>query len=188
MNIKNVAIIGAGTMGSAIAEVVATKGFQVKLVDVTEEILKKAAERIRGELKSSYDKGYIKENIENIMDRIKTTTDLAEAVRDADIVIEAVPEIMDLKKKVFSEIEKYSPEHTIFATNTSSLSITDIATATRKPEKVIGMHFFNPPKILKLLEIVWGEKTSQETVKIAEEFAKEIERIMCTLRKTFRGS
>ncbi|MEM3577901.1 MAG: 3-hydroxyacyl-CoA dehydrogenase/enoyl-CoA hydratase family protein [Candidatus Bathyarchaeia archaeon] len=187
MNIKNVAIVGAGTMGSAIAEVVATKGFQVKLVDVNEEILKKAVERIRGELKSSYDKGYIKENIEDIMNRIKTTTDLAEAVKDADIVIEAVPEIMDLKKKVFSEIEKHSPAHAIFATNTSSLSITEIATATKKPEKVIGMHFFNPPKILKLLEIVWGEKTSQETVKIVEDFAKEIERIIVHVKKDVPG-
>ncbi|MEM3578593.1 MAG: 3-hydroxyacyl-CoA dehydrogenase NAD-binding domain-containing protein [Candidatus Bathyarchaeia archaeon] len=187
MSIKNVAVVGAGTMGSAIAEVVATKGFNVKLVDVNDEILKKAVEKIRGELKSSYDKGYIKENIENILNRIKTTVDLAEAVKDADLVIEAVPEIMDLKKKVFSEIEKHSPKHTIFATNTSSLSITEIATAIKKPEKLIGMHFFNPPKILKLLEIVWGEKTSQETIKIAEDFAKEIERIIVHVKKDVPG-
>lgn len=187
MKVKNVAVVGAGTMGSAIAEVVATKGFHVKLVDVSEEILKKALERIRNELKSSYEKGYVTENIEDIMNRIEAKVNLAEAVKDVDIIIEAVPEIMELKKKVFSEVDKYAPEHAIFATNTSSLSITELATAVRKPEKIIGMHFFNPPKILKLLEIVWGEKTSQETVKIAEEFAKAIERIIVHVKRDVPG-
>jgi len=187
LKVKTVAIIGAGTMGSAIAEVVATKGFHVKMVDVSEEILKRSLERIRGELKSSYEKGYITENIDEIMKRIEVTVNMAEAVKDADIIIEAVPEIMELKKKVFSEAEKYAPEHAIFATNTSSLSITELATAIRKPEKMIGMHFFNPPKILKLLEIVWGEKTSQETVKIAEDFAKAIERIIVHVKKDVPG-
>lgn len=187
MKVKNVAIIGAGTMGSAIAEVVATKGFRVKLVDVSEEILKKALEKIRSELKSSYEKGYVTENIEEIMNRIEATTSLAEAVKNADIIIEAVPEIMELKKKVFSEADKYAPEHAIFATNTSSLSITELSTAISKPERMIGMHFFNPPKILKLLEIVWGEKTSQETIKIAEDFAKEIERIIVHVKKDVPG-
>lgn len=187
MRVRNVAVIGAGTMGSAIAEVVATKGFHVKLVDISEEILQKALEKIRGELKSSHEKGYVTENIEDVMKRIKATVNLAEAVRDADIIIEAVPEIMDLKKRVFSEIDKYAPEHAIFATNTSSLSVTELATAVKKPERMIGMHFFNPPKILKLLEIVWGEKTSQETVKIAEEFAKEIDRIIVHVKKDVPG-
>ncbi|MEM1566029.1 MAG: 3-hydroxyacyl-CoA dehydrogenase/enoyl-CoA hydratase family protein [Candidatus Bathyarchaeia archaeon] len=187
MKVKNVTIIGAGTMGSAIAEVVATKGFNVKLVDVSDEILKKSLEKIRSELKSSYEKGYVTENVENIMNRIEATTNLAEAVKNADVVIEAVPEIMELKKKVFSEVEKNAPEHAIFATNTSSLSITELAKAISKPEKMIGMHFFNPPKILKLLEIVWGEKTSQETVKIAEDFAKAIDRVIVHVKKDVPG-
>jgi len=187
LKVKNVTIIGAGTMGSAIAEVVATKGFNVKLVDVSDEILKKSLEKIRSELKSSYEKGYVTENVENIMNRIEATTNLAEAVKNADVVIEAVPEIMELKKKVFSEVEKNAPEHAIFATNTSSLSITELAKAISKPEKMIGMHFFNPPKILKLLEIVWGEKTSQETVKIAEDFAKAIDRVIVHVKKDVPG-
>ena len=187
MKVKTVAIIGAGTMGSAIAEVVATKGFHVKLVDVSDEILKKALEKIRSELKSSYERGYITENIDDIMKRIEATVNMAEAVKDADIIIEAVPEIMELKKKIFSELEKHAPEHAIFATNTSSLSITELATAVKKPERMIGLHFFNPPKILKLLEIVWGEKTSQETVKIAEDFAKAIDRIIVHVKKDAPG-
>lgn len=187
LDIRNITIVGAGTMGSTIAEVVAIKGFNVKLVDISKEILKKSLEKIREGLKSSYEKGYIKENTDSIMERIKTTTNLDDAVKDADLVIEVVPEEIDLKKKVFSKIEKYSPEHTIFATNTSSLSITEIASALQKPEKLVGMHFFNPPKILKLLEIVWGEKTSQETVKIVEDFAKKIDRIIVHVKKDVPG-
>ncbi len=187
MDIRNVTVVGAGSIGSAIAEAVAIQGFYVKLMDISEEILKRAVEKIRGGLKSSYERGYIKENVENIMERIKTTISLAEALKDADLVIEAVPEILDLKKKVFSDIEKYAPEHTILATNTSSLSVTELASATKRPDKFIGMHFFNPPKILKLLEIIWGEKTSQETVKIVEDFAKKIDRIIVHVKKDAPG-
>ena len=189
LDIRNVAVVGAGAMGSVIAEVVAMQGFYVKLVDINKEILKKAVEKIREGLKRSYERGYIKESVESIMERIKTTISLAEAVKDAGLVIEAVPEILDLKKKVFSDIEKHAPEHTIFATNTSSLSITELAnaSATKRPDKFIGMHFFNPPKVLRLLEIVWGEKTSQETVKIVEDFAKKIDRISVHVKKDAPG-
>jgi enoyl-CoA hydratase/3-hydroxyacyl-CoA dehydrogenase len=183
LDIRNVAVVGAGAIGSAIAEVVAMHGFYVKLTDISEDILKRAVEKIREGLKSSYEKGYIKENVNSIMERIKITISLAEAVKDADLVIEAVPEILDLKKKVFGDIEKYAPEHTIFATNTSSLGITEQASATKRPDKFIGLHFFNPPKILKLLEIEWGKKTSQKTVKIAEDFAKRIDRITVHVKK-----
>jgi enoyl-CoA hydratase/3-hydroxyacyl-CoA dehydrogenase len=183
LDVRNVAVVGAGAIGSGIAEVAAVNGFYVKLTDISEEILKKAVEKIREGLKSSYERGYIKESVEGIMERIKTTISLAEAVKDADLVIEAVPEILDLKKKVFSNIEKYAPGHTIFATNTSSLSITEIASATKRHGRFIGMHFFNPPKILKLLEIGWGEETDQETVKVVEDFAKEIDRIIVHVKK-----
>jgi len=183
LDIRNVVVVGAGAIGSAIAEVVAMQGFYVKLMDISEEILKRAVEKIREGLKSSYERGYIKESVESIMERIKTTISLAEAVKDADLVIEAVPEILDLKKKVFSDIEKYAPEHTIFATNTSSLSVTELASAAKRPYKFIGLHFFNPPKVLRLLEIVWGEKTSQETVKIVEDFSKKIDRITVHVKK-----
>jgi enoyl-CoA hydratase/3-hydroxyacyl-CoA dehydrogenase len=183
LNIRNVTIVGAGAIGSAIAEAVAIQGFDVKLMDISEEILKRAVEKIRVGLKDSYDRGYIKENVENILERIKTTISLAEALKDADLVIEAVPEILDLKKKVFSDIDKHAPEHTILATNTSSLSVTELASATKRPDKFIGTHYFYPPKILKLLEIIWGEKTSQETVKSVEDFAKNIGRIVVHVKK-----
>jgi enoyl-CoA hydratase/3-hydroxyacyl-CoA dehydrogenase len=183
LNVRNVTIVGAGAIGSAIAEAVAIQGFDVKLMDINEEILKRAFEKIRVGLKDSYDRGYIKENVENILERIKTTISLAEALKGADLVIEAVPEILDLKKKVFSDIEKCAPEHTILATNTSSLSVTELASATKRPAKFIGTHFFYPPKILKLLEIIWGEKTSQETVKSVEDFAKKIGRIVVHVKK-----
>jgi enoyl-CoA hydratase/3-hydroxyacyl-CoA dehydrogenase len=185
--IRNVAVVGAGAIGSAIAEVVAMHGFYVKLMDINEEILKRAVDKIGEGLKSSYERGYIKESVESIMKRIKTTTSIAEAVKDADLVIEAVPEILDLKKKVFSDIEKHASEHTIFATNTSSLSITELASATKGPDKFIGMHFFNPPKVLRLLEIEWGERTSQETVKTVEDFAKKIDRITVHVKKDAPG-
>jgi len=187
MEIRNVAIIGAGTMGSQIAEVAAMYGFNVKMEDISEEILRKAVERIREELKKSYARGYLKEDVENVMNRITTTTDLKEAVKDADLVIEAVPEILELKKRVFSEIDKYAPKHAILTSNTSSLSITELAKATGRPDKVIGTHFFNPVKILRLLEIVWGEATSEETARIVEDFAKRINRVVVHVRKDVPG-
>jgi enoyl-CoA hydratase/3-hydroxyacyl-CoA dehydrogenase len=183
LDIRNVTIVGSGAIGSAIAEAVAIQGFCVKLMDINEEILKRAVEKIREGLKDSYDGGYIKENMEKILKRVTTTTSLAEALKDADLVIEAVPEILDLKKKVFSDIEKHASEHTIVATNTSSLSVTELAGATKRPDKFIGTHFFYPPKILKLLEIIWGEKTSQETVKSVEDFAKNIDRTIVHVKK-----
>jgi enoyl-CoA hydratase/3-hydroxyacyl-CoA dehydrogenase len=183
LEVGNVAVVGAGNIGSGIAEVVAMKGFDVKLTDISEDILKKAVERIREGLKSSYERGFIKENVESVMERITTTSTLSDAVKDVDLVIEAVPEILDLKKRVFGNIEKYAPEHTIFATNTSSLSITEIASAMKRRGKFIGMHFFNPPRVLKLLEIVWGEETDQETVKDVEDFAEKIDRIIVHVKK-----
>ncbi|MEM4521320.1 MAG: 3-hydroxyacyl-CoA dehydrogenase NAD-binding domain-containing protein, partial [Candidatus Bathyarchaeia archaeon] len=187
MEIKKVAVVGAGVMGSAIAEVVASYGFTVKLEDISEDILRRALERIREGLKSSYERGYLKENIDAVMSRITTTINLEEAVKDVDLVIEAIPENLDLKKKVFSEIDKYAPKHAILASNTSSLSITELAKATNRPDKFIGMHFFNPPKVLRLLEIVWGERTSEETAKIVEEFSKKIERVVVHVRKDVPG-
>jgi enoyl-CoA hydratase/3-hydroxyacyl-CoA dehydrogenase len=183
LDIRNVTIVGAGAIGSAIAEAVVIQGFDVKLMDISEEILKRAVEKIRACLKDSFDGGYIEENVESILERITTSISLAEALKDADLVIEAVPEVLDLKKKVFGDIEKCAPEHTILATNTAFLSVTELASSTKRPDKFIGTHFFHPPKSLKLLEIIWGEKTSQETVKSVEGFAKKIGRIVVHVKK-----
>ncbi len=187
MEIKNVAVVGAGAMGHAIAEVVAMHGFNVWLMDISEEVLKKNFKKIKEGLKKSYDRGYLKEDVDRVLERIKTTIELSEAVKNVDLVIEAVPEIFDLKAKVFSEIEQNCPEHTIFATNTSSMSITELAGKTKRAEKFIGMHFFNPPKTLKLLEIIWGEKTCEETIKSVEEFAKKIDRVIIHVKKDVPG-
>jgi enoyl-CoA hydratase/3-hydroxyacyl-CoA dehydrogenase len=108
------------------------------------------------------------------MSRIKTSLSISESVRDADLVIEAVPENLDLKKRVFAEVDKNAPPHTIIATNTSSLPITEIAEATQRPDKVIGIHFFNPPVLMPLIEIIMGEKTSKETLDIAVEYSKSL--------------
>ena len=187
LNIRNVTVVGAGQIGTAIAEMIAIQGFHVKLVDVSEEILNRSVEKIREGLKNSYEGGYVKETVENIADRIKTTTSLAEAVKDADLIIEAVPEVLDLKKKVFRDIEKYAPDNAILATNTSSLSVTKLASEAKRPDKFIGMHFFYPPKMLRLLEIGWGEKTSKETVKTVEDFAKKTNRIIVNVKKDSPG-
>ena len=173
-SIKKVAVIGAGTMGHGIAQVFAMAGYQVWMRDIAQEILDRAISRIKISLEKLYSKGVLREPPEAILGRIRTTLDINEACKEADLVIEAVPEKIDLKKKVFSEVDAVAPKHAILATNTSSLSITEIASATKRPDKVIGMHFFNPPVIMKLVEVIRGEKTSDETVNIIMDIAKKL--------------
>ena len=187
MEVKNIAVLGAGAMGHAIAELAAVSGFNVKIRDIKEEILKNAMERIKQSLEKDFKKGRIKEDPQAVLSRISATVDLKEAVEDADMIIEAIPEIMDLKKQVFAECEEYCREDTIIATNTSSLSITELSKALKKPERFIGLHFFNPPKVMRLVEIVWGEKTSEETVRITEEVSKKMNRVIIHVRKDVPG-
>ncbi|WP_069807647.1 3-hydroxyacyl-CoA dehydrogenase/enoyl-CoA hydratase family protein [Vulcanisaeta thermophila] len=175
LGIRKVAVIGSGTMGHGIAEVSAMAGYDVVMVDVSQEILNKALERIRWSLGKFVERGRLsKDDVERIMGRIRTSLSIAEAVRDADIMIEAVPEDINLKKKVFAEADANAPPHAILATNTSSLPITEIAEATRRPDKVVGIHFFNPPPLMPLVEVIKGAKTSDETAKKAYEFAKSL--------------
>ncbi|MEM2103709.1 MAG: 3-hydroxyacyl-CoA dehydrogenase NAD-binding domain-containing protein [Candidatus Bathyarchaeia archaeon] len=187
MEIKKIVVVGAGSIGHAIAELVATYGFAVNLMDISEEALKRAMQKIQEDLKKSYERKRIIESPEVVSARIYSTTNLREAVEDVDLVIEAVPEIVDLKKKVFAEIDQNCPEHTIIATNTSSLSITELGNATGRPDRFIGMHFFNPPWILTLLEIIRGEGTSEETVKTVEDFARRIGRTIIHVKKDVPG-
>ncbi|MFO7835453.1 MAG: 3-hydroxyacyl-CoA dehydrogenase NAD-binding domain-containing protein [Candidatus Thorarchaeota archaeon] len=168
MNVNKIAIIGSGLMGSGIAYVSAWHGFDVHLVDIEQEALDKAMERIRSDVMTGVDKGKLSlGEAQDLMGRIDYTTDTETAVKDADLVIEAIFEKMEVKKKVFSKVDSLAPERTILATNTSSLSINEMATATDRPEKFIGMHYFSPVAAMKLLEVVVGDETSDETVQTA---------------------
>lgn len=185
--IKKVAVIGAGVMGHGIAQVFAMTGYDVWMRDIAKEILDKAMSRIRSSLERFAKKGRLKESVETILSRIHPTLSMEEAVKDADFIIEAVPEKLDLKKKVFAEVDSLAPPHAIIATNTSSLSITEIASATKRPDKCIGMHFFNPPQILKLVEVVKGEKTSDETVKAVMDLARKLGKEPVLVKKDVGG-
>lgn len=174
-DIKKVAVIGFGTMGSGIAQVFALAGYEVTARDVAQEFLDRGLSLIKDGpfgLNKAVEKGKLKrEDAEAALARIKTTTNLAEAVKDADIVIEAVFENLDLKKQVFKEVDENAPSHTIIASNTSTLSITALASATKRPEKVVGMHFFNPVPVMRLVEVVKGLATSDETVEVVKQLA-----------------
>ena len=168
MQVRTVTVIGAGTMGSGIAQVCAQSGWQTRLFDAFPESLEKGMNNIN----QFWDKGISKgkttlEQKEKWSLNLETHTDLTKAVENTDLVIEAVPEIMNLKKEIFIQLEKIAPKHAILATNTSSLPISSIANVTTCPERIIGMHFFNPVPIMKLLELVRHEKCSEETIQIA---------------------
>jgi enoyl-CoA hydratase/3-hydroxyacyl-CoA dehydrogenase len=171
-DIKTVAMIGAGDMGHGIAEVALLAGYKVNLYDIKEEFVELGKKRILGSLDMLLGKGKIPAELDTAIREqlLSTTTDLNEAVGHADLVIEAVPEIMDLKKKVFADIDKAAPPHALLATNTSTMSITEIATATGRPEKVLGLHYFNPAVLMRLVEVIRAGKTSEETMKIGMDF------------------
>ncbi|MCX8172559.1 MAG: 3-hydroxyacyl-CoA dehydrogenase/enoyl-CoA hydratase family protein [Archaeoglobaceae archaeon] len=168
-----VLVVGAGTMGHGIATVCALAGFDVDLVDISEEALDSAKMKIGWSLKKLEEKREIKNAME-VIQRIKTSINLAETAKNADFVIEAVVEKTEVKKEVFKTLDENCKPNVILATNTSTIPISDIATATRRQEKVVGLHFFNPPALIKFVEIVKGEKTSDETLKKTIEFTKSI--------------
>ena len=173
--IQRVAVLGAGTMGHGIAQVCAVAGCHVVMRDVGEDVLRTGVGRIEASLGKLAEKGKIDAGArDGALDRIETTTDLEAAVKNADLVVEAIPERMALKIETFQAIDRAAPEHALFASNTSSLSVTEIAGATARPERVVGMHFFNPVPIMALLELVRGLRTSEETVAAARAFAERI--------------
>ncbi|MEM2985531.1 MAG: 3-hydroxyacyl-CoA dehydrogenase family protein, partial [Candidatus Caldarchaeum sp.] len=183
-----VVVVGAGVMGHGIAEVAALAGFDVVMVDVAEEFLAKGLEKIRWSLEKFVEKKRItKEAADAAIARIRTSTNLAEAVVDSDLVIEAAPEDIKIKKNIFQLLSQNAPAHAILATNTSTLPITEIASATNRPEKVVGMHFFNPPPLMPLLEVIAGEKTSQETLDKAVEIGKKMGKTVVICRKDVPG-
>ena len=162
---ERVAVLGAGTMGHGIGQICAQAGMRVRIRDLEESILWKGIAAIKKSLDKLVDKKTLDgADREAVLDRIETTTDLGAAVADADVVIEAVPERIALKVETFREVGKHAPPSALLATNTSSLSVTEIAAATAHPDRVVGLHFFNPVQVMKLLEIVRGLRTSDDAV------------------------
>jgi len=175
MEIKKIGVIGAGLMGSGIAQVAAQSGFEVRLMDVEQRFLDKGMATIDKNLKRMTDKGKIETTAADaIRGRITTSLSLAEIAQDADVTIEAVIERMDLKKSVYTELDGAAPKSTIFATNTSGLSITEMAAVTTRPDRFIGMHFFNPVPVMKLVEVIRGYATSDETVAVIKELSQKL--------------
>jgi len=185
MKINKVAVIGAGTMGAGIAYICAVKGYNVSIRDINEDLVKRGMGKIREMIATGVNRGKLTpKEAEETMRKIKGTTDVAEAVKDADLVIEAVFEDMELKKKVFKELDKLSPPYTILASNTSTLSITEMGSATKRPDKVVGVHFFNPAYTMKLVEVITGKRTSEETRKVADDFAVSLDKETVQVKDT----
>lgn len=170
--IHTVAVLGAGTMGHGIAQICAAAGCDVQLFDVDADAVSAGAERVRTNLDKGIARGKVTEDErDRTLARISTGTVIADAVGEADLVIEAAPESMELKAKIFAEVDGAAPDHAILASNTSSLSIGEIAGAVSDPSRFVGMHFFNPVHIMKLVEVVWGPETSDATRDAAVAFA-----------------
>jgi len=176
MEIKKVGVIGCGTMGSGIAQVCAQSGYQVVVSEINDELLNKGLASIDTFLTKGIERGKVtQEDKVSTLSRLKGTTSMKD-FGDCDLVIEAATENMDVKKKMFAELDKICPEHVILATNTSSLSVTDVAAATSRGDKVLGMHFFNPAQIMRLLELIKTIATSDETIETARKFGESLKK------------
>ena len=174
---KNIAVIGAGTMGNGIAHVFAQNNYNVHLIDVSQDALDRGLSTIVKNLDRLLDKGTITAEIKTqTLANITTFTSIAEGVKNVDLVVEAATENVDLKLKIFKQIDEEAPENAILASNTSSISITKIASVTKRPEKVIGMHFMNPVPIMKLVEIIRGYNTSDEVTKTIMELSQNLQK------------
>ena len=172
---KNIAVIGAGTMGNGIAHTFAQNGFKVQLIDVSNDALKKGVSTISKNLDRMVAKEKITEQEkEETLNNITVFTDITQGVEYASLVVEAATENVDLKLKIFKQLDSDCPDDTILATNTSSISITQIAAATSRPDMVIGMHFMNPVPLMKLIEIIRGYNTSDEVTNTIMELSKKI--------------
>jgi 3-hydroxybutyryl-CoA dehydrogenase len=189
MEVRKIAVLGAGLMGHGIAQVAAQVGkYEVHMRDVEQRFIDNGMNMIKASLQKFLSKGQITEQQMNeILARIHPTLDLKEAVQNADLIIEAVPENVELKKATFREVDSYAPSHAIISSNTSSISITELASATKRPEKVCGMHFFNPPQLMKLVEVIRGAKTSDETIQTVLEVAHKMEKETVLVKKDCPG-
>jgi len=178
MEVKKIAVLGAGLMGHGICQVAAQSGYEVNLRDIEQRFVDNGMQMIKASLQKFQAKGQLTEGqVNEILCRIHPTVDLKKAVSDVDLIIEAVTENVELKKSTYREVDQYAPAHAIIASNTSSISITELGSTTKRPEKVCGMHFFNPPQLMKLIEVIKGAKTSEETIQtvlaVAQKMGKE---------------
>lgn len=184
---KQIAVIGAGTMGNGIAHVFAQKGFKVNLIDTQAAALEKAMQTIQKNLDRQLAKNVIDEATKtSTLANIVTITSIQEGVHNADLVVEAATENSEIKKSIFTQLDQYAPAHCILASNTSSISITQLANATKRPNQVIGMHFMNPVPVMKLVEIINGQATSDATTEAIVTLTKIIDKIPCVV-KDFPG-
>lgn len=173
--VKEIAVIGSGTMGRGIAYAAALAGFQVKLQDISQDAVDAAGQYIVREIGKSVEKGFITGyQGDQALQNMRYTTDLIEAVKSADVVIEAVLELMELKIDIFKKLDEYAPKHAILATNTSTMSPTEIAACTSRPEQCVAMHFFNPVHKMKLVEIIRGLDTSNDTVAVVKQVSEQM--------------
>lgn len=185
--IKTIGVVGAGAMGSGIANVFAQNGYQVVLRDINDESIENGYQRIAGFLDNSVKREKLTvDEKEAILGRIKTTTDLKD-LADVDVVVEAILEDMELKQSVFKELEGIVREDTLLTTNTSSMSITEIASVLDKPSRVAGMHFFNPPQLMKLVEVIRGYETSDETITTLKTLSEKIGKEVVEVKKDTPG-
>ncbi|MGZ3900755.1 MAG: 3-hydroxybutyryl-CoA dehydrogenase [Bacteroidia bacterium] len=175
---NNITVIGSGTMGNGIAHTFAQFGYAVNLVDINEVALQKAIATITKNLDRQVQKGSITEEVKNsTLKNITTFTDLAKGAANADLVVEAASENVDIKLKIFKQLDEICPANTILASNTSSISITQIAAATKRPDKVIGMHFMNPVPVMKLIEVIRGYSTSDKVCELIMETSKKLNKV-----------
>ena len=177
MQIRRIGVIGAGTMGNGIAHVCAQYGFSIILNDIKQEFIDRGLAAISANLDRQIKKGIVGEDQKKTtLSAIHTTTTLEEAAQNADVVIEAATEDVTIKKNIFRSLDISAPGHAVLASNTSSISITEIAAVTKRPDKVIGMHFMNPVPIMKLVEIIRGLRTSNETFQLVKSLAEKLEK------------
>ncbi len=175
MDVTKVTVLGAGIMGNGIAQVAAQSGLEVKMRDIEDKFLENGMNTIKQSLGRMVKKEKITQaDADAVVARIKCTTDLIEAVKDADVVIEAVPEVMTLKVETYKTMDQECPNHVIFASNTSGMSITELAAATKRADRFIGMHFFNPVPMMQLVEVVRGYSTSEDTIKVIRDLATKM--------------
>jgi 3-hydroxybutyryl-CoA dehydrogenase len=184
MEIKKVCVLGAGLMGNGIAQVCAQAGYEVALRDIEQKFVDGGMNTIKKNLGRDVEKGKMTQaDMDAVLGRIKPTLSLKDAAAGADIVVEVVIEVMDIKKKVYAELEEIVPQHCLFFTNTSGLSITEMAAVTGRPDRFIGTHFFNPVPVMRLLEIIRGHQTSDDTLETAREWGKKIGKEVITVKE-----
>jgi len=186
--LNKAAVLGAGSMGHGIAQLLVMTGTDVTLVDISDDILAKACEKVQWSMAKFVEKRTIrKEDADSALARLHTSTNMDEAFKNADLIVEAAPENLELKKKLFAQIDKAAPKHAVLGSNTSTLSITELGKVTSRPDKVVGLHFFNPPQMMPLLEIIKGAQTSDETTKFALDLAKKLGKTPVLVKKDVRG-